>query len=190
MTQSCSKKPLWLASTSPRRGILLNSLGIPFETIAPQFEETPTDLSVEKETLFFAEQKARSVAALCPDSLVIGSDTIVECDGEKLGKPADKRDARRMLKKLSRKTHRVITAVVLLDTSDGSFKKVVEEAFVTFRGVSDAEIDDYIATGEPMDKAGAYAAQGEAKKFINQIDGEVETVVGLPLKKLREWLEL
>lgn len=179
---------LYLASTSPRRKELLETLNIPFEVIVPDFEETPSRLSPKDEVLYFAEQKVRSVSGQFPDSLIIGSDTLVECDGKKLGKPKDAEEARKFLKQLSGKSHHVLTAVVLLNTTDGILKKHFEEVTVTFRSLLDKEIEDYVLTGEPMDKAGAYAVQGKGGKFIQKIEGDQDAVVGLPLKNLKLWL--
>ncbi len=179
---------LYLASRSPRRRELLASLKIPFEVIAPRFEEIPTELSASEEALFLAERKARSVSDLCPDSLVIGSDTLIDCEGEKLGKPRDREDAEKILRKLSGKRHRVLTAVALLDTKAGTVKKHVGIAEVSFRVLSDQEIRDYVATGEPMGKAGAYAVQEKGRGLIAEIQGELDLVIGLPLKIIREWI--
>lgn len=177
---------LILASTSPRRRELLSALNIPFEVVAPTFIETPTDLTPEEEALYFAEQKARSVASHHPDCLILGSDTLIVCEGQKLGKPKDRQDAKAILLKLSGRGHGVLTAVVLLDSQ--GIKKHLERATVTFRHLSNREIEDYIATGESLDKAGAYAIQGEGRKLISKIEGERDAIVGLPIQVIREWL--
>ena len=179
---------LYLASTSPRRRELLKSLNISFEVIAPNFEEQPTGLSPDEEVLHFAEAKALSVEAQCPESLVLGSDTLITIEGIILGKPIDEADAVKMLQKLSTKTHILYTAVVLLNTKDKSLKKHLEEVKVTFRTLSEKEIKDYVVTGEPMDKAGAYAIQGGAKDFVTKVEGDLEAVIGLPLEPIRNWL--
>ncbi len=179
---------LYLASTSPRRKELLQSLKIPFEIIPPLFKEQVTQLSPAEEALYFAEQKARSVASLCPRSLIIGSDTLIKCDGEKMGKPKDTQEARQFLKKLSGRSHSVLTAVVLLNTEDGTLKKYLADVTVTFHDLSDQDIEDSLLSGEALDKAGAYAIQGKGKKFIQKIEGEKEAVIGLPLKVLKKWL--
>ncbi len=178
-----------LASTSPRRRDLMDRLGVPYRTIPPRFEETPTSLPPETEALSFAEQKALSVQEECPGALVIGSDTLIDCGGEKLGKPSDPADAERILTKLSGKTHRVLTAVVLLDTKDGSLKRHCEIAFVTFKPLAPEKIRDYVATGEPMGKAGAYAVQGKARTMlIEKVEGDEEAIIGLPVRILKKWL--
>ena len=181
---------LVLASTSPRRIELLKSLGIDFQTVAPPFEETPTSLQAGEEALYFAEQKARSVADRCPNSLVLASDTLIECEGEKLGKPKDKNDAERMLKHLSGKTHNLYTAVVLLNTAKGSLKKHLETVKVTFKPLSQVQIDDYVASGEPMGKAGGYAIQEKGNELVQKIEGDINAVIGLTLKLIKEWLHL
>lgn len=178
-----------LASTSPRRRELLATLNIPFGIIEPLFEERPTGRSAKEEALYFAEQKALSVAAACPDSLVLASDTLIEYDGAIFGKPIDAEDARRMLKRLSGKTHRLFTAVVLLNTAKGEMQKHVERVEVAFRPLSAQDIAEYVATGESLGKAGAYAAQGEGKRLIHNIRGDINAVVGLPLDCIKNWLK-
>ena len=181
---------LYLASTSPRRRNLLNTLGILFEVVTPRFEECPTELPPGEEADFFAEQKARSVADLCPNAWVIGCDTLISSEGEKLGKPSDDKEAFAILSKLSGKRHQVMTAIVLLNTSDSSLCRHLEVASVTFRPLTEKEIRDYIATGEPIGKAGAYAVQGKAgRQLIEKVEGDEEAVIGLPLKVIRGWLK-
>jgi len=179
---------LILASTSPRRYELLQRLKIPFEAVSPRFVEMETDLPPQNETLFLAEQKALSVAEDHPNSLILASDTLVVCDKEKLGKPNDPHDAIRMLRKLSENTHIVCTAVILLNTQDESIQTHVDVASVTFRQISEQEISDYVASKEPLDKAGAYAIQGGAQKFVIQVDGNIDAVIGLPLEPIKKWL--
>ena len=179
---------LYLASTSPRRRELLGSLGISFEVIPPLFEEHPTSFFPAKEAMVFAEEKAESVKDQCPDALVLASDTIVAIEGHKFGKPKDENDAVAMLKKLSGKTHQINTAVALLNTASGEKKSHLEIAHVTFRSLTEKEIRNYVATGEPMDKAGAYAIQGEAKGFVEKVYGDIDAVIGLPLAPIRQWL--
>ncbi len=177
-----------LASTSPRRQDLLSSLGIPFEVVSPKFVEEPTEMSPEDEVLYFAGRKARSVSSDLKDALIIGSDTLVVCEGRKLGKPRDESDAVSMLTRLSGRAHEVLTAVVLLNTIDGSLKTMVGKADVYFRVLTAEEIMRYVATGEPMDKAGAYAIQGKGRDFVEKVVGDWNTVIGLPLTPLKEWL--
>lgn len=179
---------LVLASTSPRRKELLNSLGLPFETAVPSFQERPTSLPAPEEALYFAEQKARSVEKLYPGSWIIAADTLIDCGGVKLGKPLHQEAAVGMLRKLSGRTHQLFTAVVFLDTKSGRIKRHLEKAEVTFRKLSMKEIRDYVATGEPFGKAGGYAVQGEGRRLIVKVAGDEEAVIGLPLKPLRGWL--
>jgi septum formation protein len=179
---------IYLASRSPQRKRLLETLGISFEVISPRFEEKPTDRPAAEESLYFAEEKARSVAPLCPESLIIGSDTLIDCEGQKIGKPAGDGDAYDILRKLSGREHRLYTAVVLLNTKEQTLKSHLEEVRVVFRPLSEKEIRDYIATGEPIGKAGGYAVQGEGRKLIREIDGDENAVVGLPLGPLKKWL--
>ncbi len=181
---------LHLASTSPRRQELLKQLGIDFEVVAPRFEESPTGRPPQEECLFFAREKALSVAAELPNAWILGCDTLIACEGLILGKPKDAADAFRILKTLSGKTHQVLSAVVLLNTATGDRKEHVEIAQVRFRNLEDQTIRDYIATGEPMGKTGAYAVQGLARKLlIESVEGEEVAVIGLPLKILKEWLK-
>lgn len=180
---------LILASTSPRRRELLATLGIPFEVVAPRFEERSTTLSPAHESLYFAEQKARSVASRHPDSLILASDTLVACDQRKLGKPCDETEAKQMLRLLSGKTHDLYTAVVLLDTVTGEEKKHVEQVAVRFHRLTEQQIEDYVATGEAMGKAGAYAVQGIGKSLVAEVEGDINAVIGLPLESIRRWLE-
>lgn len=180
---------LYLASTSPRRKELLKKLGIPFEVVVPTFIESSTALSPEEEVLHFAREKARSVASDYPQSLIIGSDTMVVCEGQKIGKPSHDAEAQKILSHLSGKTHEVLTAVVLLNTMTGEEKTHIEKAHVTFKSLSPEEIRHYIASGEPQGKAGAYAIQGrEGQHLVEKLEGDVEAVMGLCLTPLREWL--
>jgi len=173
---------LILASTSPRRRELLARLGVPFEVVAPRYEEViDPHQPAEEQAARFALGKARSVAQ--PDAVVIGSDTVVVVDHEILGKPVDRDDARRMLTLLQGRAHHVITAVALLAPGYPDHL-IADTASVRMRPASLEEIRAYVETGEPMDKAGAYAAQGQGARFIERIDGDPTTVIGLPLQKL------
>lgn len=179
---------IYLASTSPRRAVLLGRLGLSFEVIEPLFVEQATPRPARDEALYFAEQKALSVRELCPDSLVIAADTLIELDGLKIGKPSTPGQATAILKKLSGKRHQIFSAVVLLNTASGEIKTHLSESTVTFRELSQGEIRDYVASGEPIGKAGAYAIQGGAKKFIEKVEGDLDSIVGLPVYKIEEWL--
>lgn len=173
---------LILASTSPRRRELLARLGVRFEVVAPRYdEEIDPSAPPDEQAVRFALGKARSVAE--PGAVVLGSDTLVVVDRTILGKPIDREDARRMLRLLLGHTHRVITAVALCAPGFPD-RVLVEAATVRMRPASDAEIDAYVTSGEPMDKAGAYAAQGAGARFIEAIEGDPSTVIGLPLQKV------
>ncbi len=176
-----------LASASPRRLELLASAGIEFDVFASEIPEepipgeAPADFSVR-----LAKDKAVATAARVEGRWFIGADTIVVCDGEIMVKPADEADAVRMLKKLSGVPHEVITGYAIYDKERDGFlcKTVVTKVF--FKGLRDDEISAYVATGCPMDKAGAYAIQGGAAYMVERIDGSYTNVVGLPLCEVVE----
>jgi septum formation protein len=183
--------PVILASGSPRRKELLGQLVSEFEVVAADVDEDA--LTVEDPELtarILAREKALAVFALHSDSVVIGGDTVValEIDGvmTQLTKPVDEADAVRILGLLSGRTHAVITGVCVKWPKGISV--FAERSEVTFAKMSDAQISEYVATGEPMDKAGAYGLQGGARKFVTQIKGDMENVIGLPVDRLREAL--
>ena len=180
---------LILASTSPRRREILGLLGLPFEVIAPPFEEqiSPT-LSIDDEVRGFASGKARTVALDHPDAIIIGSDTMISLGGVKLGKPAGLADARRMLQALSGKIHRIYTAVALIDGVADRSVDIVEAVSVKMWPFSDKEIDMYLACNESLDKAGAYSIQGRGAALIEAISGDYLAAVGLPLKPIADYL--
>lgn len=172
-----------LASASPRRRELLQRAGVDFTVRASDAEEfiepgTPPHEAVMQ----LAAQKALAVARDCPDDLVIGADTVVVFDGEILGKPADTADAARMLHRLSGQTHAVYTGVCLV--RGGKTETFFEQTQVTFYPLTDEQIASYIATGEPMDKAGAYGIQGRGCTLVRGICGDYFNVVGLPVAAL------
>ncbi len=173
-----------LASASPRRRELLGIFGHPFTCIPAVGQEDKAGYaSCEALTEALAIQKAREVAAAAgEDAVVIGSDTLVECDGVELGKPKDEEDAFRMLSALSGRSHRVCTGLCCIRGEREI--SAVEITEVCFRELSEREIRAYIATGEPMDKAGAYGIQGRASLFVEAIRGDYFTVMGLPLCRL------
>lgn len=176
-------KKLVLASQSPRRRELISLLGVPFAVVGPMCDEIyHPELSIDKQIESIAHDKARSVLADHEDNIVIGSDTVVVCDGEILGKPQDENDAKRMLRQLSGKTHAVITGVAILSSNHEEVYSV--NTLVTFNEMSDDEIDSYIASREPMDKAGAYAIQGKGSLFIRNIEGDYYSVMGLPVSSI------
>lgn len=173
-----------LASKSPRRKELLGLLDLEFQIITADIDETmdPT-LPVTDEVARISYQKAIAVANnIFDDAIIISADTIVELNGTLMGKPTNKDDAFCMLKSLSGKSHNVHTAVTVLQ-GDKHVTRVVTTK-VTFRDISDEEINTYISTNEPMDKAGAYGIQGRGSKFVSGIVGDYFNVVGLPVCEL------
>lgn len=172
---------LILASASPRRRELMEQTGISFTVIPADTDESVADgLPPKTMVKHLARQKALAVAAEHPDAVVLGADTVVAIDGEILGKPKDEEDARRMLRLLSGRKNCVHTGVCIV-TPDGTAITFCETSHVTFRGLSPDAIERYIATGEPMDKAGAYAIQGEGAKLVRDYDGDYCNIVGLPV---------
>jgi len=181
---------LILASTSPRRREILELLGLPFEVIAPGFDElASSDRPVEDEVLDFALGKAASVARDNPNSIVIGSDTMILINAKKVGKPDGIADAKQILRSLSGKTHRIFTSVAIVDGSGGPGLRMVEEVSVRMRDYSEKEIEDYLSCNESLDKAGAYSIQGRGRALIESIDGDYLTAVGLPLKPIADYLK-
>ena len=182
-----SIRPLILASGSPRRRELLARMGYTFEICAPDVDEHVTGHARDiVHTL--AQRKARAAAAHYTDGVIIASDTLVSLDGAPLGKPADAKEAHEMLAALSAREHEVFTGVCVLDARTGRCETRTVRTGVTFREITPGEIDAYIATGEPMDKAGAYAIQGGAAPFVAGLDGEYENVVGFPVVEVGEML--
>lgn len=172
-----------LASGSPRRHDLLQMIGIAHDVIPADIDESRYDGERPVEHVErLARQKGATIAARFPDSLVISADTIVVIDGEVLGKPRDEADARTMLRRLAGRTHVVFTAVAT--ALDGHMESAVEEVSVTFLPLSDQTITSYVATGEPMDKAGSYGIQGYGATLVRRIDGDFFAVMGLPLARL------
>ena len=177
-----------LASASPRRRELLGTL-IPDFTIEPAVgeEHTPEHGDAAETVTALARAKAAEVAARHPQDIVIGADTVVVADGRILGKPKDTADAAAMLRLLSGRSHTVCTGLCLIQ--NGTILTHAESTAVHFRTLTDAEIAAYVETGEPMDKAGAYAIQGLASLFITGIEGDYFNVVGLPLCALGAMLQ-
>jgi septum formation protein len=184
---------LILASSSPRRQELLREIGIPFEVHAANINEdriggeAPTAYAMR-----LAREKAQAVAVHYPESYVLGADTIVVVDAEVLGKPKDQGDAVRMLRLLSGRGHEVTTAVSLIAPGTVATGTLAETRASTtkvyFRELAEDEIQRYVAGGEPMDKAGAYAIQGGASRWTDRIEGEFSNVVGLPLSLVTDML--
>lgn len=179
-----------LASTSPRRREILASLGTPFEVVAPDFEEQiSTHLPIDHEVLQFAVGKAQSVASKHPGTIVIGSDTMIQIDGKKIGKPRNADDARRILCALSGRTHTIYTSVAIIDGTGGAGLRRVETVLVTMRDLASGDIENYLAKGESLDKAGAYSIQGQGRGLIARIEGDYLAAVGMPIKLIAEYLE-
>ena len=177
---------LVLASASPRRRELLQNAGIPFIIQANKIPELPLEGEAPQACAErLAREKALDVFRLRPQNFVLGADTIVIVNGQILGKPHDVADAARMLRLLVGRTHQVTTGVCLMRPDDKGRSSVddtrSETTRVTMSGLNEDDIRSYIATGEPMDKAGAYAIQGIASRWISQIEGDYFNVVGLPV---------
>lgn len=180
-------RPLILASGSPRRRELLGRMGYEFQICSPDVDEHVSGHARDiVRTL--AVRKARAAAERFDRGVIIASDTLVSLDGAPLGKPADADDARRMLRALSGREHEVFTGVCVIDAQTGMEEAQVDRTGVRFRPLTDAEIDAYVATGEPMDKAGAYAIQGGAGAFVESLDGSFENVMGFPVDVAGELL--
>ena len=178
-----------LASASPRRSELLESAGIPFTVVSGDIDETPFPGEEPlAHVLRLAEGKAREVSSRAEGRFFIGADTIVLCDNEIMGKPCDNADAVRMLRALSGRVHQVITGFAVLDRQTGRTVSRVVSTEVTFKPLDENEIAAYVATGCPLDKAGAYAIQGGAAYMVSRIDGSYTNVVGLPLCEVVETL--
>ncbi len=174
---------LVLASSSPRRAEILRAVGWPFEAVAADVDEAVRggeEVSEYVERL--ACEKAEAVAERRASGLVLGADTTVAVGGQMLGKPTDTEDARRMLRLLSGRWHDVLTGVALVRAETGEVLVAHELTRVRFAPLADDEIEWYVATGEPADKAGAYAVQGRAALFIEEIEGDYWNVVGLPVR--------
>lgn len=186
-------KAIILASTSPRRQQLLRQLGIEFKVVAPAVDEEhmaaegggdPVSLALR-----LAQAKALAAAEQLTAGLIIAADTIVVCEQVVMGKPGDAAEARAMLERLSGRTHEVITGLCLLERESGRLSLEYESTRVTFRALTDEDIDDYIACGESMDKAGAYGIQGYGAVLVQGIEGCFYNVMGLPLARLTLMLQ-
>lgn len=179
-----------LASTSPRRRRLLEQLGLRFQVEAPSLDETPRPGEAPEDyALRLSEEKAFQVSWRRPEALVIGADTVVVLEGEMMGKPADAAHAREMLARLSARTHQVITGLTVLWPPRQLYLSQAVLTQVTFKPLSAVEIEFYVNTGEPLDKAGAYGIQGKGALLVEKIAGCYNNVVGLPLFALGLLLE-
>ena len=178
-----------LASRSPRRASLLAQMGFRFQVVPVDVAEDSVEVSDPTEhVLSLSKMKAETAVASISGGLVIGADTIVVLGGAILGKPKDARDAKRMLTSLSGKTHEVFTGFTLIQSGGPRFSDV-ERTSVAFRNLEAWEIDDYVATGGPLDKAGGYGIQDRSGLFVDRIDGCFYNVVGFPLTKFYEGLK-
>jgi septum formation protein len=170
---------LVLASASPRRAVILTGLGVPFRVVVPEVDEA---LLPGEAGATAAERLARAkAAAVGPQDLpVLAADTLVLCDGAVLGKPGSPAEASRMLRTLSGRSHEVVTGVCM--AKDGAVRSGIETTTVTFAALSEAEIGWYVATGEPLDKAGAYHVDGRGALFVASVSGSPSNVAGLPVR--------
>lgn len=181
--------PIILASASPRREVLLRQLGLNFQIIPPSLEDNnlpPTKSEINSPHLYairLAQRKTEQINNL-NEGLIISADTIVVLGKNIFGKPRNRQQARQMLRCLSGNTHQVITAVVIWDIKSGTKLIDYDKSLVKIRELEDKEIEDYLDTDEPYDKAGAYGIQGIALKFVEKIEGSYSNVVGLPLEKM------
>lgn len=179
---------LILASKSPRRRELLSLFTEDFTSYTAECEEGPfCGGEVSEYVMSLAEKKAEAVARTHPHDTVLGADTVVAYRGEVLGKPRDETHAKEMLTSMSDGTQEVYTGVCII--SNGERIRFFEKTYVSFRPLSEKEIDDYIATGESLDKAGAYGIQGGAGEFVNSVSGDYFNVIGLPMKRTAEALQ-
>lgn len=177
---------LILASNSPRRRELLSALNLPFEVVPSRFEEVEKEQGAAATCLHFAEGKAREVFSRYPGAAVLGADTVVSLGDEILGKPKNEQDAARMLRRLSGREHSVFTGVCLI--YGDVCKKTVVETKVTFFSLSEETIAGYVASGLPMDKAGAYGIQ-DGFPLVKKFEGSYTNVIGLPMEEVERFLK-
>jgi septum formation protein len=181
---------LVLGSASPRRAALLREMRVSFRVRVSDVPETPRPGEAPGDfARRVAVDKGDAVARLCPGEWVLAADTVVAVDGAILGKPRDAADGRRMLRLLADRTHEVLTAVALFGPGGACVDARVVRTRVTFRPLGDDEIAAYVATGEPADKAGAYAIQGGAAGFVSAVQGSHSNVIGLPVEEVRALFE-
>lgn len=186
------EKRIILASASPRRRELLAQMGLSFEVMPSTKEEKMIEAEASKVVESLSSQKAEDIAQqINGDATIIGSDTIVVCDGEIMGKPHSKEEAFSMISRLQGRKHQVYTGVTVIDRISGkeAKKTFAAQADVSVYPMTDAEIEAYIAKGESMDKAGAYGIQGAFGMFVKEIKGEYTTILGLPIAALYQTLK-
>jgi nucleoside triphosphate pyrophosphatase len=180
-----------LASASPRRRQLLRAAGYEFDIVSPRVEEVGHAwVTIRELTIWNAVRKAAAVSGISPDAVVLAADTLVTIDGEVLGKPADFEEAVEILRRLSGRVHEVWTAVRIVDPARRKWRSFHETSRVHFRSLDDPAIRNYLTKIDPLDKAGAYAAQGDGQDIIEKIEGSYTNVVGLPMEKTRRALTL
>ena len=184
------EKGITLASSSPRRKALLEEIGLSFDICPSNIDEDiKQGESPAEHCLRLAEEKAKEAAKNVETGWILGADTIVFIDNRILGKPSNVNEAQEMLTLLRGRCHKVLTAFCLLNAStDATIKRIVESR-VKIKNLTDKEIEDYLKTGEPLDKAGAYAVQGIGNFMVESIEGSYTNVVGLPMEELRQALE-
>lgn len=180
-----------LASNSPRRKEILENFGFSLKTVSKNIDEISSKEEITEKIMDIAQQKTMAVAEDYPDENVVGADTVVVIDGKILGKPKDETEAFKMLKSLSGKSHEVITAYSFVNLKKNIFLNDAEITKVFFKDMSDEEINWYISTKEPVDKAGAYGIQGKGAYFVEKIEGDFFSVMGFPLGRfLRRLTEI
>lgn len=179
-------KNIILASASPRRRELLKRIVSQFDVVVSEYAEEETSLDAKGTVTLFAREKAREVFSRFPNSAVIGADTVVSLDGTVLGKPQDKEDAKRMLRRMSGRTHEVMTGVTLI--VDGRERSFVSVSRVTFLPLSEEVISAYVESGLPLDKAGAYGIQ-DGYPLVKEYEGSYTNIVGFPVEDVRTLLQ-
>jgi len=183
-------KKIILASGSPRRKELLTEAGIKFDVDVSDYEEDMTlDLPPSELVKHLSLGKAKVVAGRHKNAVIIAADTFVVLKGEVLGKPYTKEKAKEMLEKLSGQAHSIFTGFAIIDTETGETVSEAQESKICFREIQPEEIEEYINSGEPLDKAGAYAIQGGGGKFVENIEGDYTGIIGIPMKAFLEKFE-
>lgn len=179
-----------LASSSPRRAAYMKELGLEFRKLAPDVDESLRRAESPRAYVRrLALEKANAIAKRHPKSWVVGADTTVVLDDSVVGKPRHPAEARKMLRQLSGRAHRVVSGIALVHADSGVAKNAVSSTRVFIRTLSDKEIRWYVATGEPLDKAGAYGAQGKGGLLVARVEGSFSNVVGFPLEKFYELVQ-